>query len=69
MRDCDGADTAARTNGPDCFFVEQRDAIPEQIATRGLQEQCALADGKLRFSADAEKLRRFIFETVAMIRF
>jgi hypothetical protein len=68
MRNSDGADTAARTGGRDCFFVEKRDAIPEQISTRGLQEQRALADSKLRFSADAEKLRPFIFETVVMIR-
>jgi len=32
-----------------------------------LQKQCALPDGKLRLCPDAEKLRRFVFETVMMI--
>jgi hypothetical protein len=32
-----------------------------------LQEQCALADCKFRFSADAEKLRRFVFNAVVII--
>jgi hypothetical protein len=32
-----------------------------------LQEQCALADRELRLGPDAEKVRRFIFETVVMI--
>jgi hypothetical protein len=32
-----------------------------------LQKQGALADGELRFRADAEELRRFFFKTVVMI--
>jgi hypothetical protein len=32
-----------------------------------LQEQSALTYRKFRFGADAEKLRRFVFEAVAMI--
>jgi hypothetical protein len=33
-----------------------------------LQQQCALADGKFRLGADAEKLRRFVLESIVMIR-
>ena len=52
----------------DCLVVQQRDAIPKQISSGRLQKQSPLAYGKFRFSADAEKLRRFILEAIAMIR-
>jgi len=67
VRNRDGANTAARFHFGDSFFVQQRNAIPEKISTRRLQEQRALADGELGLCPDAEKVRRFIFETVVMI--
>src|SRR5439155_15244807 len=67
MRNGDGADAPARVYFCDGFIVKECDAIPEQISAGGLQEQCALTDGKFRFGADPEKLQRFIFEAVMMI--
>ena len=67
VRNRDGADAAACVYLGDCFVVQQRDAIPEQISSRRLQKQSALAYRKFRFCADAQKLRRFILEAVVMI--
>ena len=67
MRNRDGADAAACVYLGDCFVVQQRDAIPEQISSGRLQKQSALAYRKFRFSADAEKLRRFLFDAIVMI--
>src|SRR4030095_10137463 len=67
MRNRDGADAAACVYLGDCFVVQQRDAIPEQISSGRLQKQSALAYGKFRFSADPQKLRRFLFEPVVMV--
>src|SRR5213595_22421 len=67
MRNRDGADAAACVYLGDCFVVQQRDAIPEQISSGRLQKQSALADRKFRFGADAQKLRRFLFDAVVMI--
>ena len=67
MGNGDGSDAAARFHFGDDFIVEQRNAIAEEISATRLQEQCALADRELRLAADAEKLRRLIFEAVAMI--
>jgi hypothetical protein len=67
MRNRDGADAAACVYFGDCFVVQQRNAIPEQISPGRLEKQSALADCKFRFCADSEKPRRFIFDAVAMI--
>ena len=67
MRDRDGADTAACVYLGDCFVIQQRDAIPEQISSRRLEKQSPLANRKFRFGADSEKQRRFIFDAVVMI--
>src|SRR5438128_3702919 len=67
MRNGDGVDAPARVHFRDRFVVQQRNAIPEEISAGRLQEQCALTDGKFRFGADPEKLRRFVFEAVMMI--
>src|SRR5437660_1924122 len=37
MRDCDGADTAARVDFRGGLVVDERNAIPEQISHRRLQ--------------------------------
>src|SRR6266480_1877193 len=66
MRNRDGADPAACVYLGDCFVVQQRDAIPEQISSGRLQKQSALRYRKFRFRADADKSRRFIFDAVAM---
>ena len=67
MRNRDGADAAACVYLGDCFVIQQRDAIPEQISSRRLEKQSALAYRKFRFGADSEKQRRFIFDAVVMI--
>src|SRR6266581_1110416 len=67
MRNRDGADAATCVYLGDCFVIQQRDAIPEQISSRRLEKQSSLANRKFRFSADAQKLRRFIFDAVVMI--
>ena len=67
MRNRDGADAAACVYLGDCLVVQQRDAIPEQISSWRLEKQSPLADRKFRFRADAQKQRRFIFETIVMI--
>ena len=67
MRNRDGADAATRIYLGDCFVIQQRDAIPEQISSRRLQKQSALGNRDFRFSADPQKLRRFLFDAVVMI--
>src|SRR5438034_8933998 len=67
MRNRDGADAAACVYLGDCLVVQQRDAIPEQISSRRLEKQSALADRKVRFSADAQELPRFVSDAVVMI--
>src|SRR5205823_8045692 len=67
MRNRDGADAAACVYFRECFVVQQRDTIPEQISSRRLEKQSALAYGKFRFSAEAQKLPRFVFDAVVMI--
>jgi hypothetical protein len=67
MRNRDGADSAACVYLGDCFVIEQRDAIPEQISSRRLEKQSSLTYRKFRFCADSEKPRRFIFDAVVMI--
>src|SRR6478736_7122070 len=67
MRNRDGADAAACVYLSDCFVVQQRDAVPEQISSGRLQKQSALAYGKFRFGTHAQKLWRFIFDSVVMI--
>jgi len=66
MRNRDCADAAACVYLGDCFVVQQRDAIPEQISFGRLQKQSALANRKFRFNADSEKPRRFIFNAIVM---
>jgi hypothetical protein len=67
MRYRDRTDAAAGVDLCDCSIVQQCDAIPEQIPSRRLHKQSALADSKFGFGANAEKSRRFFFETVSMI--
>ena len=67
MRNGNGADTAARVDFGNGLFVEESDAIPEQISSGRLQKQRTLAYRKFRFGADPQKAWRFLFETVVMI--
>jgi hypothetical protein len=67
MRYRDRANPTARVDFRDCSLVQKRDAIPEQISGRRLHKQSALADSKFGLGADAQKVRRFFFETVSMI--
>src|SRR5882757_2080515 len=66
MRNRDGTDAATCVYLGDCFVIQQRDAIPEQISSRRLEKQSALSDRKFWFCADPQKLRRFIFDAVVM---
>jgi hypothetical protein len=67
MRDCNGANAAARIYFGRGLVVEEGDAIPEQVSIGGLQEQSTLAYRKFRFRTDPEKPWRFFFEAVVMI--
>src|ERR1043166_8409315 len=67
MRNRDGADTAACVYLGDCFVLQQRDAIPEQISSGRLEKQSPLAYCKFRFSADPQKQWRFLLDAVVMI--
>src|SRR4030095_14759579 len=67
MRNRDGADAAACAYLGECFVVQQRDAIPEQISSGRLQKQSALTYRKFRFGADSQKPRRFLFETIMVV--
>src|SRR6266496_3851573 len=67
MRDCNGAEAAARVDFGSGLIVQESNAVPEQISAGRLQEQCTLPDGKFRFGADPQEAWRFLFEAVVMI--
>src|SRR6266496_4173304 len=67
MRDCNGAEAAARVDFGSGLIVQESNAVPEQISAGRLQEQCTLPDCKFRFGADPEKAGRFVFNSVLMI--
>src|SRR5438309_1805919 len=57
MGDRDGADTAELSHRIDRCVVDHGDAVPQQVAFRGSNQQRALADGKGRFGADADQVQ------------
>ena len=67
MRDCNRSEAAARVDFGSGLVVEERNAIPEQISSRRLHQQSALAYSKFRLCADPQKMWRFLFEAVVMI--
>src|SRR5438034_1169240 len=67
MRDCNGAEAAARVDFGSGLIVQESNAVPEQISAGRLQKQCTLPDGKFRFGADPQEAWRFLFESVMMI--
>ena len=54
MRDRDRGEAALAVDALDELVVEERDAVPEDVAGRALDEQRALADRERRRAADAE---------------
>src|SRR5205085_2730008 len=67
MRNRDRPDPADGLNPSDRCIIEESDTIPEQISSRKLEEQRALANREIRFSIDAEELACLFLEPVAMI--
>src|SRR5438046_2802982 len=53
VRDGDGPHATELANGSNGGVVEQRDAVPQQVATGRSHQQGALADGEARLRADA----------------
>ena len=54
VRNGDGVDAAEAFDQRDGRVIERGDAIPQDIAGVGAQQQRALADGEMRLRADAE---------------
>jgi hypothetical protein len=57
MGNGDRLEAAEPVDERDGRSVEQRDAVPQNIAVRRADEERALADGKLRLGADADQPR------------
>ena len=55
MGDRDGGDAAETSHDLNRGFIDEGDAVPEDVADRRAQQQRALADGKLRHRADADQ--------------
>ena len=66
MRNRDGVQSAKPVDQGDRGVIDQRDAIPQDVAFRRAQEQCALADGELRLRADADEAWLVLAEPVVM---
>ena len=66
MRDGDGAQAAETLDEGDGGLVDERDAIPQDVAVRRANEQRALADGETRLGADADQARLVLAEGVEM---
>ena len=58
VRNGDGVDAAEAFDQRDGRGIERGDAIPQDIAGIGAQQQRALADGEMRLRTDAEECRR-----------
>ena len=56
MRNGNGADPAAGTDGFNGGIIEQAGAIPQHVSVRGLDEQGALSNGKAWGGANAGEL-------------
>ena len=67
MRYRDRTESATSVDLRHCSIVQQHDAIPEEISSRRLHQQSALADSEFGLGANAWKSRRLFFETVSMI--
>jgi hypothetical protein len=67
VRDGDGGQPAKALDGLDGRVVDQRDAIPEDVAAGGLNEQGPLADAELRLSADSGQVWLFRPDLVHVI--
>src|SRR5260370_10301967 len=55
MRDRNGADAAERAHRVDGRIVDQRDAVPHEVALRRANEQGALTDRECRLGANAHQ--------------
>jgi len=55
MGDRDGGDAAETAHDLDRGVIDERDAVPEDVAAWRAQQQRALTDGKLRHRADADQ--------------
>ena len=66
MRNRDGVQAPKSLDQSDGGVVDQRDAIPQDVAFRRAQEQCALADRELGLRADADEAWLVLAEPVVM---
>ena len=64
--DGDGRDAAHRLDRLDHGFIEQRQAVPQDVGLRRAQEQGPLADGEVRLDADADQPRLLELDGVSV---
>ena len=66
VRDGDRGQAAQRAHDVDRRVVQQRDAVPQDVARRGAKEERALADGEARLRADPVQPRLQSLKGVAV---
>ena len=66
MRDRDGAKTAGVRNRLHGFGVDQRNAVPKNIAAGSAHQERSLAYAEPRVGYDAQQPGLFFTETIAM---
>src|SRR3546814_2430781 len=66
MRDRNRADAAGFAHACHGVVIDQRDAVPQQVAARRTHQQRALADREAWLGADAEQAFGLRFDAVAM---
>src|SRR5439155_24586452 len=66
MRDGDRRHTAERGDRRDKLVVDERDAVPEDVAAWGLDEECPLPDREARLAADPGQARLLLADLGAV---
>lgn len=56
VADDDGNEAAERVDPVDGVAVEDGDAVPQDVSSRCLDKNCALADGKLGFGSEGYEI-------------
>jgi len=67
VRDRDRGEPAELLDARADLVVEQRDAVPEDVPARSLDEERALADREARRRADADQARLLLPDVRAMV--
>src|ERR1700676_4833432 len=66
VRDGNCGDTPEFLDSADGLVVEERDAVPEDIAMRRLDQEAALPYGEFRLSPDREDVVLALFDRIAV---